>query len=162
MNTHVILVAADAASTQAIAERLGRLLAAGDVLGLLGPLGAGKTTFVQGLARGLEVPRDRHVASPTFALVNEHPGRVPLVHADLYRIEDPRELHELGLHDAFDRAAVAIEWLDRFPDAAPGERLDIIIAVTPDGGRRLELRPFGDRAQALADALAAAEVRSSG
>jgi len=56
-------------------------LAAGDVLALTGPLGAGKTTFVQGLARGLDVPPDRHVASPTFALVNEHPGRVPLVHA---------------------------------------------------------------------------------
>ena len=80
------LTAQGAADTQAIAERLGRLLAAGDVLALVGPLGAGKTTFVQGLARGLGVPPDRHVASPTFALVNEHPGRVPLVHADLYRI----------------------------------------------------------------------------
>jgi tRNA threonylcarbamoyladenosine biosynthesis protein TsaE len=157
VSTHVILIAADAAATQAIGERLGRLLAAGDVLGLLGPLGAGKTTFVQGLARGLDVPRERHVASPTFALVNEHPGRVPLVHADLYRIEDPRELPELGLSDAFDRAAVAIEWLDRFPDAAPGDRLDIIIDFAPDGARRLELRPFGARAQGIADAL-----RSSG
>ena len=60
------------------------------------------------------------------------------------------------MHDAFDRAAVAIEWLDRFPDAAPGDRLDIIIDFAPEGARRLELRPFGDRAQALANALAAA------
>ena len=84
----LILTAASAADTQALAARLGRLLAAGDVLALVGPLGAGKTTFVQGLARGLDVPPDRNVASPTFALVTEHPGRVPLVHADLYRIED--------------------------------------------------------------------------
>jgi tRNA threonylcarbamoyladenosine biosynthesis protein TsaE len=143
------LDAATAADTQAIAERLGRLLAAGDMLALTGPLGAGKTTFVQGLARGLDVPPDRHVASPTFALVNEHPGRVPLVHADLYRIEDARELTELGLVDAFDRAAVAIEWLDRFPDAAPADRLHIAIDFAPNDARRLTFTPTGARATAL-------------
>jgi tRNA threonylcarbamoyladenosine biosynthesis protein TsaE len=149
----LIVNAATAADTQALAERLGRLLAAGDVLALLGPLGAGKTTFIQGLARGLEVPADRHVASPTFALVNEHPGRVPLVHADLYRIENERELPELGLTDAFDRAAVAIEWLDRFPDAAPADRLEIAIAFASGDARTLTLTPRGARAAALVDAL---------
>ena len=149
----LILSAARAADTQAIAERLGRLLAAGDVLALIGPLGAGKTTFVQGLARGVGVPPERHVASPTFALVNEHPGRVPLVHADLYRIEDARELPELGLTDAFDRAAVVIEWLDRFPDAAPAERLEIAIAFSPGGGRTLTFTAKGTRAEALVAAL---------
>jgi tRNA threonylcarbamoyladenosine biosynthesis protein TsaE len=149
----LILTAATAAETQAIAERLGRLLAPGDVLALVGPLGAGKTTFVQGLARGLDVPPDRHVASPTFALVNEHPGRVPLVHADLYRIEDARELAELGLTDAFDRAAVAIEWLDRFPDAAPADRLEITLAFAGTDARTLTFTPVGRRATALVDGL---------
>jgi len=149
----LILTAATAAETQAIAERLGRLLAPGDVLALVGPLGAGKTTFVQGLARGLDVPPDRHVASPTFALVNEHPGRVPLVHADLYRIEDARELAELGLTDAFDRAAVAIEWLDRFPDAAPADRLEITLAFADSDARTLTLTAIGARATALVDGL---------
>jgi tRNA threonylcarbamoyladenosine biosynthesis protein TsaE len=148
------LTAATAAELQAIGERLGRLLAAGDVLALIGPLGAGKTTFVQGLARGLEVPPDRHVASPTFALVNEHPGRVPLVHADLYRINDARELEELGLADAYDRAAVAIEWLDRFPDAAPSERLTIEIEIAADGSRGVTFRPTGARAGTLVARLA--------
>jgi tRNA threonylcarbamoyladenosine biosynthesis protein TsaE len=147
------LTAATAAETQAIAERLGRLLMPGDVLALIGGLGAGKTTFVQGLARGLDVPPDRHVASPTFALVNEHPGRVPLVHADLYRIEDARELAELGLSDAFDRAAVAVEWLDRFPDAAPTERLEIAIDFADGDTRRLTFTPIGARASALVDRL---------
>ena len=145
--------ARSAAELQAIAERLGRLMQPGDVLALIGPLGAGKTTFVQGVARGLGVPGDRHVASPTFALVNEHPGRVPLVHADLYRINDPRELDELGLTDAFDRAAVAIEWLDRFPEAAPAERLTIEIAIATDGGRVLTFRATGTRAATLIAAL---------
>jgi tRNA threonylcarbamoyladenosine biosynthesis protein TsaE len=146
------LTAATADDLQAIAERLGRVLRAGDVLALIGPLGAGKTTFVQGVARGLDVPPERHVASPTFALVNEHPGRVPLVHADLYRINDPRELDELGLSDAYDRAVVAIEWLDRFPDAAPAERLTIEIAVS-EGGRTIVLRPTGQRASAVVKEL---------
>jgi tRNA threonylcarbamoyladenosine biosynthesis protein TsaE len=150
----LVLTASTAADLQAIGARLGRMLAVGDVLGLVGPLGAGKTTFVQGLARGLEVPPDRHVASPTFALVNEHPGRVPLVHADLYRIADARELDELGLSDAFDRAAVAIEWLDRFPEAAPSDRLTIEIAIASDGGRRLAFLPSGARAEALVARLA--------
>jgi tRNA threonylcarbamoyladenosine biosynthesis protein TsaE len=148
------LTATTAADLQAIGERLGRALAVGDVLALVGPLGAGKTTFVQGLARGMDVSPDRHVASPTFALVNEHPGRVPLVHADLYRINDPRELDELGLSDAFDRAAVAIEWLDRFPEAAPFERLTIEIAMAQDGGRTITFRPSGARAEELVSALA--------
>ena len=153
MAAPLIVTAANAGETQAIAERLGRLLAPGDVLALVGGLGAGKTTFVQGLARGLDVPPDRHVASPTFALVNEHPGRVPLVHADLYRIEDARELLELGLSDAFDRAAVAIEWLDKFPDAAPAERLEIAIAWADGDTRTLTFTPVGARAIALTEAL---------
>ena len=147
------LSATTAAELQAIAERLGRALQPGDVLALIGPLGAGKTTFVQGLARGLGVPADRHVASPTFALVNEHPGRVPLVHADLYRVADARELEELGLTDAFDRAAVAIEWLDRFPDAAPAERIELTIAIEPDGARTLTFEPRGARPASVLAAL---------
>jgi len=150
------LTATTAADLQAIGERLGRALAAGDVLALVGPLGAGKTTFVQGVARGVEVPAERHVASPTFALVNEHPGRVPLVHADLYRINDPRELDELGLADAFDRAAVAIEWLDRFPEAAPSERLTIEIAIGVAGIRAVTFHATGARAAALVGALSGA------
>jgi tRNA threonylcarbamoyladenosine biosynthesis protein TsaE len=150
------LTATTAADLQAIGERLGRALAAGDVLALIGPLGAGKTTFVQGVARGAEVPAERHVASPTFALVNEHPGRVPLVHADLYRINDPRELDELGLADAFDRAAVAIEWLDRFPEAAPSERLTIEIAILADGARAITFRATGARAATLVHGLSGA------
>lgn len=153
MPDSLILTAATAPELQALGERLGRALAAGDVLALVGPLGAGKTTLVQGIARGLDVPPERHVASPTFALVNEHPGRVPLVHADLYRISDPRELDELGLVDAYDRAVVAIEWLDRFPEAAPAERLTIEIAIRTDGARVLTLRSVGARAAALAAGL---------
>ena len=153
MGASLVVRAESAPAMQALGERLGRALHAGDVVALVGPLGAGKTTFVQGLARGAGVPGDRHVASPTFALVNEHPGRVALVHADLYRVASPAELTELGLDDVFDRAAVAIEWLDRFPEAAPSERLTIEIAIAADGGRSLTFRPLGGRAETLVAGL---------
>jgi tRNA threonylcarbamoyladenosine biosynthesis protein TsaE len=155
-----VFPAASAAEMQALGERLGRLMRVGDVVGLIGPLGAGKTTFAQGIARGMEVPADRHVASPTFALVNQHPGRIPFVHADLYRINHPAEIAELGLSEAYDYAAAAIEWLDRFPAVAPADRLEIEISPTFDEGgggagmRRIAMRGTGPRSEALADELA--------
>jgi tRNA threonylcarbamoyladenosine biosynthesis protein TsaE len=151
VTTPLSLVVRTASEMQALGQRLGRVLKIGDVVSLVGPLGAGKTTFVQGLARGTGVPAERHVASPTFALVNEHPGRVRLVHADLYRISDRAELVELGLDDAFDRAAVAIEWLDRFPDAAPLDRLEITISIgsAGDDARQVSVTGVGPRGLAL-------------
>ncbi|HSZ81186.1 MAG TPA: tRNA (adenosine(37)-N6)-threonylcarbamoyltransferase complex ATPase subunit type 1 TsaE [Polyangia bacterium] len=158
MSAPITLRAPTAEAMQALGERLGRALRPGDVVSLVGTLGAGKTTFVQGLARGVGVPAERHVASPTFALVNEHPGRVPLVHADLYRIVNRAELLELGLDDAFDRAAVAIEWLDRFPDAAPADRLELVLTIDADGGRSVTITGVGARGDALARLLAPASA----
>jgi len=149
------IVVATAEETRALGARLGRALAVGDVLALVGPLGSGKTTFAQGLAVGLEVPADRHVASPTFALVNEHPGRVPFVHADFYRIERPEELRELGLEEACERATVALEWADRYPQVVPADHLQIVFSSQSDGSRRLRLRATGPRGRALVGALAA-------
>ena len=117
------IVVASAEETTRLAAQLGRALGVGDVVALVGPLGSGKTTFAQGLAAGLGVPPDRHVASPTFALVNEHPARVPFVHADFYRVQRPDELRELGLEEAYDRAATALEWADRFPQVVPADHL---------------------------------------
>lgn len=147
--------ATSAAAMQALAARLGRALQPGDVIALVGPLGTGKTTFTQGLAVGLDVSPERHVASPTFALVNEHPGRVPLVHADFYRIGTLAELAELGLDEAYDRAACALEWADRFPEALPDDHLRIRFVTAADGSRQLWLEPTGSRGTALAYALAA-------
>lgn len=136
-----------------LAARLGRALAVGDVVALTGPLGAGKTTFVQGLAEGMGVPSERHVASPTFTLVSEHPGRIPLVHVDLYRIGSPAELPELGIEEAYDRAATAVEWADKFWDLLPGDALHVAIEVHGDT-RELQLESRGPRGQRLLSALA--------
>jgi len=141
-----------ATDMQALAARLGQTIAIGDVVALTGPLGAGKTTFVQGLADGMGVPSHRHVASPTFALVNEHPGRIPLVHVDFYRINHPTELPELGIEEAYDQAATAIEWADRFPDWLPTDALHVTIEPQGDG-RALSLRSRGPRSQRMLSAL---------
>jgi tRNA threonylcarbamoyladenosine biosynthesis protein TsaE len=151
----LVLRADSAEATQAFGRLLGSLLRAGDVIGLLGPLGAGKTTLTQGIARGLEVPDERHVASPTFALVNEHPGRVPLCHADFYRLRDSKELLELGLDEMFERGATVIEWLDRFPSAAPDDHLQIVIALAEAGEQRvITVSAHGARSSELCRALA--------
>ena len=140
--------------TRNLANRLGQELRAGDVIGLTGPLGVGKTTFVQGLAAGLGVAPERHVASPTFALVNEHPGRVDLVHVDFYRVQSEAELPELGLAEAYDRAATAIEWAERFPQWLPEDALHIRLALESEQRRILHARGSGPRSLALVRFLA--------
>ena len=140
---------------QTLGARLGRAMQVGDVVGLSGPLGSGKTTFAQGIAVGLEVPAERHVASPTFALVNQHPGRVPFIHADFYRVKNDAELGELGLEEAYDTAAAALEWAERFPQVLPADHLHITFVTDADGVRWLHLDATGNRGRALADALQA-------
>ena len=139
--------------TRSLAARLGRGLQIGDVVALTGPLGAGKTTFVQGLAEGLGVPAARHVASPTFALVNQHPGRIDFVHVDFYRIRSPAELPELGLEESYDRAATAIEWAERFPDWLPEDALHISIEIEDSETRILRAHGSGPRGWKLVLAL---------
>jgi tRNA threonylcarbamoyladenosine biosynthesis protein TsaE len=151
----VILNAATAEDMKALGARLGRAMRVGDVVGLVGGLGAGKTTLTQGIAVGVQVQADRHVASPTFALVNEHPGRVPFVHADLYRLRNEAELAELGLDEIYDRACAVIEWVDLFPQAVPADSLRIVIEAAPnDGPRTLTVAAGGPQSARLLTTIA--------
>ncbi len=118
--------------TRRLASRLGRLCRAGDVIELDGALGAGKTCFVQGLARGLGVGKGTRVASPTFNVVLEYAARVPLYHLDLYRLGDEGELQEIGFsHYAYGDGVCAVEWMERFPSLAPPERLTVELRADP-------------------------------
>jgi tRNA threonylcarbamoyladenosine biosynthesis protein TsaE len=108
------------AETAAAARDVAARLGAGDVVLLFGDLGAGKTAFVNGLAEGLGVPGDQ-VSSPTFTLVQEYRGgRLPLFHVDLYRLDDPREVDDLGLDEIAADGVLAIEWAEKLPRATSG------------------------------------------
>ena len=122
---------------QAFGERFGKRLRVGDMVLLTGELGAGKTTFVRGVARGTASVAP--VASPTFQLVRVYPGKVQLAHIDLYRIETPSELGDLGLDELLDQGAVVVEWGDRLdaPDAA-------VIELEHLGGERRVIRTKRD------------------
>ena len=129
--------------TETFAHRLGLLLQPGMVLGMTGTLGAGKTTFVRGLARGLAVISHVTVNSPTFNIVNIYPGRVPLAHIDLYRVESFEELEGFGFDEYLEAPYVAaIEWYDKqkqlqFDDPRRLLRLDF--ELLPDEERLLHL-----------------------
>jgi tRNA threonylcarbamoyladenosine biosynthesis protein TsaE len=137
------------AETRRLGRLLGELLRGGDVLALTGPLGAGKTCLVQGLAEGLAVDPRAPVTSPTFGIVAEYPGRVWLRHADFYRVESYARLLDAGFDDLCDASGVlVVEWPERFPDVVPAERLEIRIESGPGGeDRTLSLEARGERAQ---------------
>ncbi|HEX6548346.1 MAG TPA: tRNA (adenosine(37)-N6)-threonylcarbamoyltransferase complex ATPase subunit type 1 TsaE [Candidatus Dormibacteraeota bacterium] len=138
MTTTDELITASAEETEAAAERLAVQLRAGDLVLLVGPLGAGKTTFVRGLARGLGSQAD--VMSPTFQLVRVYPGRTQLAHADLYRLERASDLAELGLDELLDEGVVAVEWGDRL-ELGPERRLQVSFEPLDENRRRLRFQP---------------------
>jgi tRNA threonylcarbamoyladenosine biosynthesis protein TsaE len=133
-------------ATQSLAERLGKLLQPGDVVALIGELGSGKTVFSQGLACGLGVPKTFYITSPTFAIINEYPGRVPFYHLDLYRVSGPGDLSELGLEEIlYGQGAVAIEWAERLDKELPAERLEVHLTFLNEMGRNIAFSAFGDK-----------------
>jgi tRNA threonylcarbamoyladenosine biosynthesis protein TsaE len=138
----------DAGETMALGRRIGLAATAGTTLALTGGLGAGKTTFVRGLAEGLSVPT--RIASPTFVLVAVHEGgRLVLWHADLYRLEGAAELDQLALEDASD-GVLAVEWADRFPQVLPADHLEIRLDDDGRGGRVATFEATGPVHRALA------------
>jgi tRNA threonylcarbamoyladenosine biosynthesis protein TsaE len=140
--------------TRTLAARLGALLAPGDVVALNGELGSGKTEFVHGLAQGLEIP-PHLVSSPSFTLVHEYPGRVTLVHLDLYRLEDlpPELLPDLEEYLAGDRV-VAVEWARRLAPLLPGDYLEVDLEISGESERRLAFSGHGERSWDLVGKLA--------
>ncbi len=132
------------------AERLGRLLGPGDVIGLIGSLGAGKTMFVKGLGLGVGIDPAFEVTSPTFVYAHIYEGKIPLHHLDLYRIENEKHLAETGIEEMLGREGVAaIEWFDLFPRIWTGDRLEIRFEMTGEDDRRIWVEGFGDRGRSL-------------
>jgi tRNA threonylcarbamoyladenosine biosynthesis protein TsaE len=163
----VRLRSTDPDATAALGSAVADLLLPGDVLVLTGPLGAGKTRLVQGIAAGLGVVG--RVTSPTFVLVRRHEGRIPLVHVDAYRLTDARDLLALD-DDVLDTTVLTcVEWGDTVRDALPASRLECDVRVEGDHGdapRSLTLEPIGeawaDRRDDLVQRCTALVARSTG
>ena len=126
--------------TQKVAYAIGKWVKSGMILTLEGDLGAGKTTFTKGLAKGLDIKRN--VNSPTFTIIKEYQGRLPLYHMDVYRLENGAD--EIGLDDyLYGEGVCVIEWASMIEDLLPNERLDIKIFRDGEFERRIELLPIG-------------------
>jgi len=127
--------------TMSLGRRLAGRLAPGDCVALVGPLGAGKTVLVRGIAVGLGLADERLVASPTFVLVREYAARAAVYHLDLYRLSHAAdELAELGLDEMLADGVVLIEWADRAGGALPCPRWEIDVEITGERSRRFSLR----------------------
>ena len=130
--------------TQRLGQELGRMAQAGDVVLLSGVLGAGKTCLTQGIAWGLEI--EGYATSPSFVLVNEYRGRLPMYHIDLYRLDNVAEITDLGLDDyLYGKGLCVVEWADKSPDSLPPQNLSIKISLVGDTDRKLELKSHGER-----------------
>lgn len=133
-------ISQSAEQTQELGRKIGASLLPDEIIGLTGSLGAGKTTLIQGIAEGVNV-KD-YLTSPTFILVNEYQGRIPLFHIDLYRIEDLSELEDLGIEEYFMRGGVClIEWAERMELLFPERAEKIEIEVISERERKILFSP---------------------
>ncbi len=130
-------------ATQALGAELAARFSKGDCVALIGPLGAGKTALVRGLAAGLGVQDTRVVCSPTYVIVHEYAGRLPIYHLDLYRLGGPEEFIDLAVEEMLAEGVVIIEWAERAGQYLPARRWHIEIEITAQHSRRLRLTKVG-------------------
>ncbi len=142
----------DAPATRALGQQIAERSYPGLVLALQGELGAGKTTLAQGVGLGLGVKG--RVRSPTFIIMALYEGRLPMAHADLYRLGDESELTELGLEEHLSHGVTLIEWSERFPQLLPKDHLELLLEDDGDG-RRATLTAMGPKSLALVTELQA-------
>jgi tRNA threonylcarbamoyladenosine biosynthesis protein TsaE len=151
--SEIILDLASEAETQQLGRELGEAAQPGLVVALVGNLGAGKTRFVQAAAEGLDIPREA-VNSPTFVLIHEYEGRLPVYHFDTYRLSDIDEFLELGADEYMCGDGVCfIEWADRMAEVLPRDRLSITFEITGELTRRVTLAAGGRVSQSVLNEL---------
>ena len=140
--------------TRQLGRRIGRGINQPLIIALMGDLGSGKTAWVQGLAQGLEVPAGYYITSPTFTLINEYPGRLPLFHADLYRLETVRDLEDIGLEELYyEQGVLAIEWADKLSENPADDYLNLRFEIIDDDRRKIRLIANGQNGINLIKAL---------
>ncbi|MBP7933605.1 MAG: tRNA (adenosine(37)-N6)-threonylcarbamoyltransferase complex ATPase subunit type 1 TsaE [Phycisphaerae bacterium] len=154
----LVLQSDSVATTQAIGRRLGTRLMPGHVIGLIGPLGSGKTTLVKGIAEGAGVADLRQVNSPTFVIVNEYEGTsseagLAIHHIDTYRLRGSRDLEALGFDEMLAGGAIVLEWADRVADLLPVDLLTIRMEPLSECSRRLVCTASGPESEFILRAL---------
>ncbi|HIJ79714.1 MAG: tRNA (adenosine(37)-N6)-threonylcarbamoyltransferase complex ATPase subunit type 1 TsaE [Desulfobulbaceae bacterium] len=143
--TSILLLLKDLEASTAFGLHLGKVAGPGDVITLDGSLGAGKTTITQAIGQGLAVPPDQYITSPTYSLLHEYLGRLPLYHMDLYRLAGEEEIEELGFEDyIYGNGLTVIEWPDRLGSLMPADRLHIELTSTSETARRAQLTAHGE------------------
>jgi tRNA threonylcarbamoyladenosine biosynthesis protein TsaE len=148
----------DLRDTLTLGRYLGKTADPGEVITLAGTLGAGKTTLTQAIGQGLEVPESCYVTSPTFSLLHEYPGRLPLYHLDLYRLSDETEIEDLGLLEyLYGTGLTVIEWPDKLGSLMPEKRLHIELSLLDETARRAEITAHGTTWQEKIAAMQASQ-----
>lgn len=151
----VTLAEGPRAVVRKVGEKLGAAARPGDVIALMGGLGAGKTFLTRAIAHGAGVPREVRITSPTFTIVQQYSGRLPVYHADLYRLRDAHELDDIGLFAQGADGLVVVEWPERAPEAIPSNALWIEIERTAPLKRRLRAGGTSEAARRLLSAAGA-------
>ncbi len=148
------ILSRNAGETLRIGEIIGRCLTTGDIVALIGDLGSGKTCLTQGMARGLGVSDSYAVASPTFTLINEYPGRHVLYHLDVYRLTGSKDLEEMGYEEYFyGRGVSVIEWAEKIVDIIPETAITISFTFLDENSRRIEISAPDKRLKEISSAL---------
>jgi tRNA threonylcarbamoyladenosine biosynthesis protein TsaE len=146
----VVITSNNVSETIRIGKRIGTFLQPGDVVALVGNLGTGKTHLIKGLAAGVGVKKTAYVASPSFTLINEYPGRTPFYHLDLYRLETEEEAQDAGVEEILQGGGVtAIEWADKIPSLLPRELLWLHLHAVGEHCRSVEITGKGIRYDTL-------------
>ena len=142
----------DEEMTKHIGEKLGRLLKPNDVIALNGDLGAGKTLLTKAIAASMGI--EEYITSPTFTIVQEYEGKLPLYHFDVYRIADEEEMYYIGFEEYLSKGGVCIiEWASLIPNILPKDRLEIELSYAGDSGRNMKITAYGVRYEELAKEL---------
>ena len=148
------ITTASESETIQLGRKLGALLKEGDVVGLVGELGSGKTWFTKGIALGLGVRPDTVITSPSFALVNEYEGRVTLFHMDVYRLESLSELLSAGLEEyLYSQGVVVLEWADRWPEILTEQTLTVELHIISEHRRQITLSGKHSRTREIIEAM---------
>ena len=154
VDKHILITTQSVTETQRLGQIFGAAIEQPIIMAMSGDLGSGKTAFVQGLAKGLDVSEEYYVTSPTFTLINEYPGRYPLYHVDLYRIEYLIELDDIGLDEILlTDAVIAVEWAEKLSNDALSNHLQLQFEILSESTRRIDLFACGHPAAKLLKAL---------